>query len=320
MERKYSNFPEAYIDLVYTIQRHGVMEETRNGPAFVFPHPVLLTIYDSMERVVSDPVRNANHFFHVMETVWMFAGHSDPRWLEPFNKRIMEYADIGPVGTPIINGAYGYRWRRHWFDQIPAIISMISTNPNTRQAVLNMWDPHCDLNAWAKDRPCNTHIYFRVRFGELDMTICNRSNDLVWGMMGANAVHMSYLHEFMARALGLEVGLYHVMSNNLHFYTEVYPNGKDILNRGDVMDTVYPARIYPILRLGEDWGRFLLDCKLFCDGKFDQIKSSWLLEVALPMRRVYLKEPGADYGDIAAEDWRTATSQWLSRNRQNATL
>ena len=33
---------------------------------------------------------------------------------------------------------------------------------------------------------------------KLCMTVCNRSNDMLWGAYGANVVHMSMLQEFVA--------------------------------------------------------------------------------------------------------------------------
>lgn len=52
----------------------------------------------------------------------------------------------------------------------------------------------------------------------LDMTVTNRSNDLVWGMLGANVVHFSFLQEYLASMLGVGVGHYHQMTNDLHIY------------------------------------------------------------------------------------------------------
>ena len=316
MELRYPCFPQAYADLVYLISTYGVVEQTRNGPAFVMEEPVLLHISNPRKRVIADSVRNANPFFHVMETVWMLAGAHDPRWLEPFNKRIMEYADGGALGTPVINGAYGYRWLRHWKNQIADVIRILTEDPTSRQAVLAMWDPHLDLRTVAKDRPCNTHIYFRVREGCLEMTVCNRSNDLVWGMMGANAVHMSYLHEFIATAIGQKLGGYSVITNNLHFYTELYPNGKEILARGDVFETIYPRSTFPILSPGEDWSRFLLECKMFLDSKWEAITCQWLRHVAFPMYEAYKLRQNGRVDDIAADDWREACKRWLARNRR----
>lgn len=53
----------------------------------------------------------------------------------------------------------------------------------------------------------------------LDMTVINRSNDSLWGALGSNYVHFSFLHEYIANSVGMAVGHYHQMTNNLHIYT-----------------------------------------------------------------------------------------------------
>ena len=81
-----------------------------------------------------------------------------------------------------------------------------------------------------KDKPCNTHIYFQVRRERsfqggknthddyLDMTVCCRSNDIIMGAYGANAVHLSILQEYIAASVGVYVGRYYQFSNNYHMY------------------------------------------------------------------------------------------------------
>jgi thymidylate synthase len=104
-------------------------------------------------------------------------------------------------------GAYGFRWKKYWNkDQIKIVIGMLKENPYDRRAVLQMWDPHEDLARKGKDVPCNTHIYFKIREGKLCMTVCNRSNDMLWGAYGANVVHMSMLQEYVAHCLGPTYG------------------------------------------------------------------------------------------------------------------
>jgi len=52
----------------------------------------------------------------------------------------------------------------------------------------------------------------------LDMTVFNRSNDIIWGCYGANAVHFSMLQEVMAAWVGVPVGCYWQISDNWHAY------------------------------------------------------------------------------------------------------
>lgn len=287
-------------------------ETTRNGRALTLPNPYLLTITNPTHRVISCPIRDANPFFHVMEVVWMFAGQRNVNWLRQFNSRIDTYADDG-----VMHGAYGYRWFIQWGNQIQHVIQTLRRDPTSRQCVITMWDPLTDNMPW-KDIPCNTHIYFRAHDNELDMTVCNRSNDLVWGMFGANVVHMTYLHEYIAIASGLELGNYQVFTNNLHFYTNLYPNGKQILENiveGPVYDPNFVG--FPILNNKLEAQVFCRECDFFTQGRFSELGCPWLKHVAMPMYKAYMETDHVDrlgYTQyIMAEDWKKNCFQWLER-------
>jgi len=164
----------------------------------------------------------------------MLAGRNDVASLAYYNSKMKEFAD----NNKTLNGAYGYRWRnasqgqkagqQSWeenykFDQLQFLIRHLKETPNSRRSVLQMWNVEDDLLKIdvSSDVCCNTNAYFLVEDEKyLNMTVCNRSNDMVWGMLGANVVHMSFLLEYMAAHLGLKVGTYNQFTNNLHVYTE----------------------------------------------------------------------------------------------------
>jgi thymidylate synthase len=77
-----------------------------------------------------------------------------------------------------------------------------------------------------KDVPCNTNAFFRVTNGKLDMMVNCRSNDIFWGAYGANAVHFSFLQEYVASSIGVEVGRYWQNSFNFHAYVDRFPKEK----------------------------------------------------------------------------------------------
>lgn len=307
-----TNIPNLYTDALYLL-RDAPTEKSRNGPVKTIQEPVVFTVLNPRERVLCDPKRRANPYFHVMETVWMFAGMDDVRYLLDFNSRMGEYADGN-----IINGAYGKRWRDHFdHDQIYQTIRLLKEDPYSRQAVIAMWDPDMDgPHRTTKDRPCNTHLYFRRMDGALDMTVCNRSNDAIWGMAGANAVHMTYLQELIASALNWPVGRYHVMTNNLHIYEHHWRllDNPEVLDMYDV-NVGYPEP-YPILSDKCDLRELMYECRQFMLYPGFKPKSNWLRNVAYPMREIYLdrlkKVPQSArvYESIAALDWREACIAW----------
>ncbi len=213
------NVNYAYYEGLWRMKVMGVPVDTRNGKAMRILGPVATVYAHPTERMLLDVRRDANPFFHIFEGVWMLAGRNDVKWISQFNSNIGQYSDDGKT----LRGAYGSRWRNHWEeDQLEWVIDHLRFNPSSRRAVVQMFDPDMD-HGEGRDIPCNTGIFFEIVEGRLNMTVTNRSNDLVWGCYGANAVHMSMLQEFIANALGVSVGVYTQISNNFHIYEGHFP-------------------------------------------------------------------------------------------------
>jgi thymidylate synthase len=221
-----NNVNDALESGLWHLAANGQIGGSRNGPVLVAPGPVTTEYLNPTYRVLFSEQRDANPFFHLFESMWMLAGRNDTNALKPFVPRMQDFSD----DQETLNGAYGYRWREFFgYDQLVELTNLLKRDPSTRRAVLSMWNAaayegygwQADLtNQGSKDLPCNTHVYFDASRGYLDMTVCCRSNDVVWGAYGANVVHFSFLHEWMAAAAGLHLGRYYQMSNNYHIYYE----------------------------------------------------------------------------------------------------
>lgn len=299
-----------YAEMMFTLKMTGEPSPSERGTVLALRHPVMITVSRPTERVLIDPVRMANPFFHVAEAVWMMAGYSDTEWLSQFNKGIVDYADKD--GT--IHGAYGHRWQAYFgMDQLRICRDVLKREPYSRRAVLQMWCPAGDLNASYNDVPCNTAIYFRVRRGALNVTVTNRSNDVIWGMCGANAVHLTVMQEVMAGELGLEVGPYTVMSNNAHVYMDL-PGVMDMLKTtSSYQHAVSPM---PIMGKGDTLEGFVAECrKLITQGQSFVPQNRWLRAVAKPMFDIYTKGEMYHYSDVQCPQWKGAVMQWLTAKR-----
>jgi thymidylate synthase len=309
MEKLVSNVNQMYSEMMMTMRMNGVVGTSERGPVVSLQSPALVTVLFPNERVLIDPVRLCNPFFHVAEACWMMAGHECVQWLEQFNKRIADSADDD--GT--INGAYGYRWRRHWpMDQIRSCVGILRRNQSSRRAVLQMWDPQVDLDVSSNDIPCNTAIFFRVIRGSLEATVTNRSNDVVWGMCGANAVHLTILQELMARELRLKIGRYHVMTNNAHCYLDI-PGMEEML--GTTQAIYHQHSPLPLLQRNETLMDFLADCRTLINSPNRKMNTYWMRNVAYPMTEIYLKSGEHTVHEIACPQWRRAANEWLQVKR-----
>jgi thymidylate synthase len=258
-------------------------------------------------------------------------------------------------------------------DQLKILIEHLRNNPWSRRAVLSMWNVEDDLLKVeeTKDVCCNLNVHFLVRSGTcrscdgtgryespgegpgqfatdcsdcagkphdvpryLDMTVYNRSNDLIWGSLGANVVHFAMLQEYVAGKLGLDVGDYHQFSDNLHAYTERWEPEKWLREYDSPTMHDLPPDPYEM----NDIGSYLL-------GDEPDYRIQWLVDdqwvdpvgrdardygngfleyVALPMCSAFQAHKRRDYemarrmlGFVRATDWRLAGTEWIERRQVN---
>jgi len=301
----------------------------------MFPEPVTTVYKNPLERVIFWSVRDANPFFHLYEAIWMLVGRNDVAGVADYVSRMATFSDDGET----LHGAYGHRWRHHFGrDQLALIIDQLRNNPDDRRCVLQMWDAWVDLGRNGKDVPCNIEAVFAVTHdGKLDMTVFNRSNDIIWGAYGANAVHFSYLQEWVACALALPVGVYRQVSCNFHAYETTLKQVESLVDHiifpgvpvDDPYDRLEPCP-HPVMTDGTDMEGWLAQAAMLLDEGVVAmgIIDPWLRRVAAPILgawAVYKHSPGKKLERItrakmvvtacAAPDWTKACVEWLDRRQ-----
>lgn len=322
MEIRARNVNELFSEMFWKLRGVGVRESSRNGPVIRFPEPVITTIDRPCERVLFHKGRDANPIFHLLESIWILAGRRDVAFPALFNSRIGQYSD----DKENFNAAYGYRLRHHFgADQVKTAIEMLKKDHTTRQCVLQLWDP-ADLNKTTLDKACNTELVLSINQGRLDLLVFNRSNDMWFGYAGANPVHFSVIQEFIATAVGVTVGYYRTVSNNLHLYTEMYDAEKYLAfpPESQAYDAYrHGVKSLPIMRQNDDYKSWLRDAEEFCNDPFiRKDRYSFFDTVAHPMAMVskVRKEKTGDgrywANQIAAQDWRIATQDWITRREE----
>lgn len=331
------NVNEALVDGVAYLKEAGIREDSRNGAVLVAPGPVMTEYERPWERVLFNSLRDANPFFHLMESLWMLAGRDDVAFPAYYAANITSFSDDGEL----VAGAYGNRWRsRFGYDQLAWIISELKKNPQSRRCVLTMWDaygcPNLEearrpndlflaLNG-GKDVPCNTQVYFDTVGGKLNMTVTCRSNDAVWGAYGANAVHFSFLHQYVADSSGIVQGVYRQFSNNFHAYIErpdtVRLFSSEILDESSFYIGAQPVPLISTDRKtwDQDLNRFFRDWAPGYIMHTSSYTDDFFRYVAVPMQNAhhFYKQREDQHAidelsDWSSCDWKLAGSQWLQR-------
>lgn len=321
------NVNDAYPKGLRLLLSDAVLEPSRAGDVWVCPRPVTTVYTHPRERVLFDEKRDANPFFHLFEALWMLGGRQDAIWLDRF---VSDFSKRFAEGDGTQHGAYGHRWRYHFDleggghpalpDQIELVVGLLSNNPGDRRAVITMWDPVADLGANKKDVPCNLVITPRVRGEVLDITVFCRSNDAIWGVYGANAVHFSVLQEYLAARLGLSVGRYYQVSNNFHAYTTALervgkPDPDDLSDPyTELVD--YTSIVTEPLSFMGDLYCFLSDKKHYDYGNvFFPLVAEPLMQAAMVWRKDI---DGAleIVSRMSPCDWSHAAYRWLARRKE----
>lgn len=186
-------------------------------------------------RVLTAPFRYNNIFATVAEVLWVFAGRDDMEWLTNFLPNAINYSDDGRIW----GAAYGPRLREYWgafrrkagvsfvrqrnkVDQLQNIVDILTADPASTQAVINIYSADRDQNllGGTKDTPCTMYLQFLIRGRRLHCICKMRTGDALWGVYNINVVEWMFLQEVLALVLDVEVGSYMHNAGSFHYYLD----------------------------------------------------------------------------------------------------
>lgn len=117
--------------------------------------------------------------------------------------------------------------------QLEYAFTQLREDPQTRRAIVTLWNPERDVPASHMDHPCTVGIMFRVRNGALNMTVTMRSQDM-WFGHPYDVIQFSLLQQTFATALDLQCGTYTHHMASCHIYTRDIPEINFFLDSYDV--------------------------------------------------------------------------------------
>jgi len=212
-------------NLTYNVMQEvlsGDVSSSRNGDVH-FLNNALLELSNPRARHVSLKGRKNNIFATIAETFWVMSGMDgiDP-YMSFYLPRAKEFSDNGVDWR----GAYGPRIYNN--NQVQGVIDIFKNEGlDTRRAVISIYDSNLDSPealrdkydlSNSKDIPCNNLLHFYVRDNKLNCNAFSRSGDVVWGVTNINIFEWTFLMEFIAQEIGVDVGTYSHFITNLHIY------------------------------------------------------------------------------------------------------
>lgn len=215
----FDNAAESIPVLTTALLRHGAVVEPR-GLRTRELRNVTIQLNDPGDCLMQNVGRNMNYKLAALESLQLIGGFSDPHLMgvvAPATKRFMTGGHF--------HGAYGPRIA----PQMPKILERLKKDPDTRQGVVNIWDPAQDLFLdGSPDYPCTVGFNFAIRNNRLLMSTHMRSNDLWWGWT-YDVVQFTQLQWTVANILGMDPGPYTHYVDSFHMYEKDIFDAKQII-------------------------------------------------------------------------------------------
>lgn len=197
----YSYLVGNVIDAGEDVAPRGQATKEIRGAVLVFENPI--------PSLPTRSGRRLNPAIGAAEALQLIGGFSDPAMMSRVSKNFAQFQDAG-----VFHGAYGTRLR----PQLQPIYERLKADPDTRQAVVTIWDPlHDAMVRDSKDFPCTITLHFMVRSGKLELQTYMRSND-VWLGLPYDVFQFTQLQMTMANCLGYGYGNYVHHVGSLHIY------------------------------------------------------------------------------------------------------
>lgn len=174
------------------------------------------------------PTRKLNQFIGAVEAVQLVGQTTMPEIVTDRVAAFKQFLDRGSF-----HGAYGARINGRLDD----LANLIRRDPNTRQAVLTIYDSATDLNATKRDIPCTIAIQFLLRRGLLHMRVMMRSNDL-WLGFPYDIVQFAALQAAVAADLEVPMGVYTHAVGSMHLYETSVTAAQDVMHE-DVVEPLF---------------------------------------------------------------------------------
>lgn len=165
---------------------------------------------------LTNGVRKMSPIYAMAELIWYMSGRCEIDMIKAYAKQYVNFANHG-----IAYGAYGHRMRylatgQH---QLHEVVKLLRRSPNTRQAIISLWDRKDLLSAEGtiRDLPCTLSWQFLLREGELHMVTTMRSED-VWLGLPYDVFVNRMIQLMVANELGVKAGGYMHNVGSLHIY------------------------------------------------------------------------------------------------------
>jgi thymidylate synthase len=212
------------------------------GVSYRLEHPV--------QRLVTLPSRKTNLVFNFAEALWYLSGSDRLSWIGYYASSIARYSADGKTLAGTAYGPRIFDYGRTGLDQWQSVVRTLTDDPDSKRAVMQIFDPRELLVTDNIDVACTLALQFMIRDGRLCCVGFMRANDVFRGM-ASDVFSFTFLLEVLARQLDLGVGTYHHHVGSMHVYDTDAPWAERVLD--EAAAATAPAPDFPAMPLGDNW-------------------------------------------------------------------
>lgn len=207
-----------YVDLVHHVLKNGRNTSPRGMLTREIEDATIWidNIYSTLPLGVG---RGAVPGIGSVEACQLLGGVSLPELVIAVGPQFKNYAE----DNGIFHGAYGLRTA----GQYEEVVQKLQEDPDTRQAVVTIWDPEYDNQPKKRDYPCTVLHQFRLRDNKLNMSVYMRSND-VWLGAAYDFFQFTRVQLALCSILGVQPGTYAHHVGSLHIYEQHFEVAEDL--------------------------------------------------------------------------------------------
>lgn len=243
--RTYFSVDEMWMDTLHDLKSRGKSVPSRDGDSveLLGYHAALM---NPAQNFVLHPERKLDPTYAAAELLWYLSGTNKIDMIKAYAPQYERFANDG-----VAHGAYGHRWyydpgmrdaRQEAYlnapkshSQIGTVVELLKAKPNTRQAIVSMWNGGDLLHAtWGKknDLPCTLNFQFLLR-DNLTMITTMRSND-VWLGLPYDVWAFTCIQRLIADKLQVKCGPYIHNVGSMHYYKRDEEKIDRVLKYGSV--------------------------------------------------------------------------------------
>ncbi len=251
MTANHETFSDAWANALYNVLNGD--QTSPRGMLTMEQRWSQITVENPMTFPVTNPAREFRDVIGVLEGLSLVGQVSIP---ETFTSRIAKFADFLDDG--VFHGAYATRAH----GAVGDVVRLLERDPDSRQAVISVFDSSRDLNRVKKDIPCTIALHFMQRGEDLELNVTMRSND-AWLGTPYDFTQFAIAQASIAQALGLRPGLYVHSAGSLHLYEQNWGAAAKCAAHTEYGDKVMPfplwAKVDSIAGISQRARELLLD-------------------------------------------------------------